>query len=291
MTGSSMVASLSSSDPSPSGENNSSRLSTGPCIALVGSPRRTFGMEEYMDKVEVAVIAHQVAKSSAGVHDGKHLLLRSLLKREKSVINLEPTESDIFPVEHPPPPPPPPLPPVSPPPPPPPPPPTVCPPPPPPPVSPPPPPPVEKVIVNPIFRPEKRASTPPRAGPSTSATSFSIATLQQYTNSFGEEHLIRESRLGKVYLAELPEGKLLEVMKIDNANGRIPVDDFLELVACISDIRHPSILELVGYCAEYGKLLLVYNHFSRRTLHDVLHEREDLDSALSWIARLQVALG
>uniref|UniRef100_A0A453NIW7 Protein kinase domain-containing protein n=1 Tax=Aegilops tauschii subsp. strangulata TaxID=200361 RepID=A0A453NIW7_AEGTS len=85
--------------------------------------------------------------------------------------------------------------------------------------------------------------------------------------------------------------QLLEVMKIDNANGRIPVDDFLELVACISDIRHPSILELVGYCAEYGQRLLVYNHFSRRTLHDVLHERDDLDSALSWGARLQVALG
>lgn len=246
-------------------------------------------VEEPKVKQASAQSRNDVKKGSAGVPDGKHVREINLAipaalekppeKREERVINLERTESDIFAVEPPPPPPPPPLPPVSPP------------PPPPPPVSPPPPPPVEKVIVNPIFRPEKRASTPPRAGPSTSATSFSVATLQQYTNSFGEENLIRESRLGKVYLAELPEGKLLEVMKIDNANGRIPVDDFLELVACISDIRHPSILELVGYCAEYGQRLLVYNHFSRRTLHDVLHEREDLDSALSWIARLQVALG
>ncbi|XP_051194754.1 protein STRUBBELIG-RECEPTOR FAMILY 3 isoform X3 [Lolium perenne] len=212
-------------------------------------------------------------------------------KREDHVINLERTESDIFAAAPLPPPPPPPLPPPAP---------TPTPPPrpppplsspPPPPLSSPPLPPVTKVIANPIFRPEKRASTPPRTGPSTSATSFSVATLQQYTNSFGEESLIRESRLGKVYLAEFPEGKLLEVMKIDNANGRIPVDDFLELVACISDIRHPSILELVGYCAEYGQRLLVYNHFSRKTLHDVLHEGEDLDSALSWNARLQVALG
>lgn len=75
-------------------------------------------------------------------------------------------------------------------------------------MSPPPAPPVEKVIVNPIVMPEKRASTPPRAGPSTSATSFFVATLQQYTNSFGQENLIRGSRLGKVYLAELPEGKV-----------------------------------------------------------------------------------
>ncbi|EEC72599.1 hypothetical protein OsI_06067 [Oryza sativa Indica Group] len=113
----------------------------------------------------------------------------------------------------------------------------------------------------------------------------------QYTNSFEEGNLIRESRLGKVYLAELPEGRFLEVMKIDNANDRIPVDEFLELVASVSDIRHPNILELVGYCAEYGQRLLVYNHFSRKTLHDVLHEGEELDGALSWNARLQVALG
>lgn len=147
------------------------------------------------------------------------------------------------------------------------------------------------MIVNPIVKPEKRVSTPPRTGPSTSATSFSVASLQQYTNSFEEGNLIRESRLGKVYLAELPEGRFLEVMKIDNANDRIPVDEFLELVASVSDIRHPNILELVGYCAEYGQRLLVYNHFSRKTLHDVLHEGEELDGALSWNARLQVALG
>jgi hypothetical protein len=80
-------------------------------------------------------------------------------------------------------------------------------------------------------------------------------------------------------------------MKIDNVNGRVSVDDFLEHVASISKIKHPNILELVGYCAEYGQRLLVYNHFSSRTLDDALHDREDTDSALSWNARLQVAVG
>ncbi|EMS45705.1 Protein STRUBBELIG-RECEPTOR FAMILY 3 [Triticum urartu] len=113
---------------------------------------------------------------------------------------------------------------------------------------------------------------------------------QQYTSNFREQNVIRESRLGKVFLAELPEGKLLEVMKIDNPNGRVSVDDFLELVALISEIKHPNTLELVGYCAEYGQRLLVYNHFSRKTLDDALHDREEIDIELSWNARLQVAL-
>lgn len=80
-------------------------------------------------------------------------------------------------------------------------------------------------------------------------------------------------------------------MKIDNVKGQISVDDFLEHVASISKIKHPNILELVGYCAEYGQRLLVYNHFSRKTLDDALHDRDYTDSALSWNARLQVALG
>lgn len=198
---------------------------------------------------------HELSSSTAA------LAKKSPENQKEHVINFDRTDSDLFPVSLPPPPPPPPL------------------------------PPIERVIANPIVPPEKRYSPPPKTSSSTSATSFSIASLQQYTNSFREENVIRESRLGKVYLAELPDGKLLEVLKIDNANGRISVDDFLEEVECILDIKHPNILELVGYCAEYGQRLLVYNHFSRTTLDDTLHDGEDTESALSWNARLQVALG
>lgn len=185
--------------------------------------------------------------------------------QKEHIINFDRTDSDLFSVSLPPPPPP------------------------------PPPPPIEQVVATPIVPPEKRQSPPPppppRTSTPTSATPFSVASLQQYTNSFREENLIRESRLGKVYLAELPDGKLLEVMKIDNTNGRISVDEFLEQVECVSEIKHPNVLEFVGYCAEYGQRLLVYNHFSRMTLDDALYDGEGTESALSWHARLQVALG
>ena len=42
----------------------------------------------------------------------------------------------------------------------------------------------------------------------TPVTSFSVASLQQYTNSFDEDNLIRDGTWGKVYLAELPNGKV-----------------------------------------------------------------------------------
>jgi hypothetical protein len=98
--------------------------------------------------------------------------------QKEHIINFDRTDSDLFPVSLPPPPPPPPL------------------------------PPIERVVANPIVPPEKRNSPPTKTSSPTSATPFSVASLQQYTNSFREENVIRETRLGRVYLAELPDGKV-----------------------------------------------------------------------------------
>lgn len=67
---------------------------------------------------------------------------------------------------------------------------------------------VERVIVNPVASPEyaMRNTPPEKVNAPTSVSSFAVSSLQQYTNSFREDNLMRESRLGKVYLAELPSG-------------------------------------------------------------------------------------
>ncbi|KAH7654793.1 Non-specific protein-tyrosine kinase protein [Dioscorea alata] len=149
----------------------------------------------------------------------------------------------------------------------------------------------EKVIVNRRVPAESIPKAPSLdLLPPTSVTSFSVASLQQYTGSFREENVISDGRFGKTYLAELPDRKLLAVLKLDNANLNMPVDDFLELVLAISELRHPNITELVGYCAEFGQRLLVYNYFSKRSLHDVLHGGDDLKRKLSWDARIKIAL-
>ncbi|KAF8669278.1 hypothetical protein HU200_051612 [Digitaria exilis] len=150
----------------------------------------------------------------------------------------------------------------------------------------------EKVIVNPSVRTRKgRVPSVGKVDLTTTVKSFSIASLQQYTNSFSEENFIRDSRFGKVYLAELPDGELLEVLKIDAFSSKVPVDAFLELVVSISELRHPNILGLVGYCAEFEQRLLIYEHCSKMTLHDELHYVDDSSKPLSWNARLQVAVG
>uniref|UniRef100_A0A1D1XYD9 Protein STRUBBELIG-RECEPTOR FAMILY 3 n=2 Tax=Anthurium amnicola TaxID=1678845 RepID=A0A1D1XYD9_9ARAE len=164
-----------------------------------------------------------------------------------------------------------------------------------------PPPADDNFMANPTSRTVKIRTPPPekldsstsvlKLNPPTAVLSFSVGSLQQYTNSFSEENVIRDGRLGRVYQAKLPDGKLLAIIKLDNGNNTLPADGFFELVLSISELQHPNIVELVGYCAEHGQRLLVYNYFSRRTLHDVLHSGDDLKRKLSWNTRIQVALG
>ncbi|KAM5588793.1 protein STRUBBELIG-RECEPTOR FAMILY 8 [Rosa sericea] len=124
------------------------------------------------------------------------------------------------------------------------------------------------------------------------ATPYTVATLQTATNSFSQEFLVGEGSLGRVYRAEFPNGKMMAIKKIDNAALSLQEEDnFLEAVSNMSRLRHPNIVTLVGYCAEHGQRLLVYEYIGNGSLHDVLHFAEDGTNTLTWNARVRVALG
>ncbi|KAL6991003.1 hypothetical protein U1Q18_009124 [Sarracenia purpurea var. burkii] len=158
---------------------------------------------------------------------------------------------------------------------------------------PPPPPPflsVDKVTVTPQISPE--TTMRPSEKTPNSVRSFTIATLQQYTNSFSQENLIGGGILGTVYRAEIPTGKLLVVKKLDTAACRkYSNEDFLELVFSVSKLQHPNVVELVGYCAEHGQQLLVYEYCRNGTLHEALHLDDVIHLKLSWNTRIRLALG
>lgn len=62
----------------------------------------------------------------------------------------------------------------------------------------------ENITLKPIM-PIVVTKTPKSTFPS-SVKSFTIASLQQYTNSFSQENLIGEGMISSVYRAELPDG-------------------------------------------------------------------------------------
>ncbi|GMH30335.1 hypothetical protein Nepgr_032178 [Nepenthes gracilis] len=124
-----------------------------------------------------------------------------------------------------------------------------------------------------------------------SAKSFTVALLQQYTDSFSQENFIGEGILGSVYRAGFPDGELVAVKKLNTAAARkLSDNEFVQLVSSISKLHHENIVKLIGYCAEYGQRLFVYEYCSMGTLYDALHFDDEIHKKLSWNARIKIAL-
>ncbi|XVF74212.1 hypothetical protein PTKIN_Ptkin13bG0092300 [Pterospermum kingtungense] len=123
-------------------------------------------------------------------------------------------------------------------------------------------------------------------------TSYSIADLQMATGSFSVENLLGEGSFGRVYRAQFDAGKVLAVKKIDSsALPSETSDDFIERVSNISELHHPNVTELVGYCSEHGQHLLVYEFHKNGSLHDFLHLSDEYSKPLIWNSRVKIALG
>ncbi|KAI3988205.1 hypothetical protein MKX01_011994 [Papaver californicum] len=153
---------------------------------------------------------------------------------------------------------------------------------------------MKKVIVKPNVLTEatrvppvaKALNLPP------SVRSFTIASLQQYTNSFSQENFIGQGMLGSVYRAELPDGKVLAVKKFSSeALIHHKDDQFFQLVSSVYKLRHANVVELVGYCAEHEQRLLISDYCSCGTLYDALHSDNENNKRLSWNARVRISLG
>ncbi|MCD9640296.1 hypothetical protein HAX54_025499 [Datura stramonium] len=124
----------------------------------------------------------------------------------------------------------------------------------------------------------------------TKAVQYSIADLQVATDSFSVENLIGDGSIGSVYRAHFDNGKVLTVKKLYSSELRNP-EGFVKMVHYISQLDHPNVTELVGYCSEDEQHLLVYEFHENGSLHDFLHQMDEDSMLLTWDSRLKIALG
>ncbi|KAL3632125.1 Protein STRUBBELIG-REPTOR FAMILY 7 [Castilleja foliolosa] len=143
----------------------------------------------------------------------------------------------------------------------------------------------DDVTTMPILPPKKVNRGP------INAKLFSVADLQIATDSFNVENLIGEGSIGRVYRAQLDDGKVVAVKKINSA-ALTNYEDFLDIVSEISKLHHPNVTELIGYCSEHGQHLLVYEFHKNGSLHEFLHlDDDEFNKPLTWNARVKIALG
>jgi len=117
---------------------------------------------------------------------------------------------------------------------------------------------------------------------------FRLSELRDATSGFKEVAELGRGSYGFVYKAVLPDGRQLAVKRV-NAAHRIHCNSrgFEADLEVLCKVRHPQLVNLVGYCQEFGERLLIYEFMPNGTLHDHLHGGL---SQLNWGMRFKVAM-
>ncbi|PPS05845.1 hypothetical protein GOBAR_AA14802 [Gossypium barbadense] len=144
-------------------------------------------------------------------------------------------------------------------------------------------------VVSPI-KPEERKSSSLIEVPA-----LSLEELKEKTDNFGSNALIGEGSYGRVYYANLNDGKTLAVKKLDVSAEPEPNVEFLTQVSMVSRLKHENFIELQGYCIDGNIRLLAYEFATMGSLHDVLHGRKGVQGAqpgpvLDWMQRVRIAI-
>ncbi|TYH74068.1 hypothetical protein ES332_D05G372600v1 [Gossypium tomentosum] len=144
-------------------------------------------------------------------------------------------------------------------------------------------------VVSPI-KPEERKSSSLIEVPA-----LSLEELKEKTDNFGSNALIGEGSYGRVYYANLNDGKTVAVKKLDVSTEPEPNVEFLTQVSMVSRLKHENFIELQGYCIDGNIRLLAYEFATMGSLHDVLHGRKGVqgaqpDPVLDWMQRVRIAI-
>ncbi|XP_022766029.1 probable protein kinase At2g41970 isoform X2 [Durio zibethinus] len=121
--------------------------------------------------------------------------------------------------------------------------------------------------------------------------------LNRMTGNFGTKALIGEGSYGRVFYGKLSNGQPAAIKKLDTGSSPEPdSDDFGAQLSIVSRLKHEQFVELMGYCLEANNRILVYEHATMGSLHDVLHGRKGVQGAepgpvLSWNQRAKIAHG
>ena len=79
-------------------------------------------------------------------------------------------------------------------------------------------------------------------------------------------------------------------MKVSN-DSRQGEKEFLAEVQIITQLRHRNVVELLGFCRDRGKFLLVYELLPRGSLDQALFKPKSPEQVLSWPKRWKIVSG
>uniref|UniRef100_A0A452ZQ32 Receptor-like serine/threonine-protein kinase n=1 Tax=Aegilops tauschii subsp. strangulata TaxID=200361 RepID=A0A452ZQ32_AEGTS len=118
-----------------------------------------------------------------------------------------------------------------------------------------------------------------------SLISFKYNDLQFLTKNFSE--ILGVGAFGSVFKGVLPDATIMAVKKLEGL--RQGEKQFRAEVSTIGTIQHVNLIQLLGFCSEGTKRLLVYEYMPNGSLDH--HLFRSSTAPLSWSTRYQIATG
>ncbi|KAK7290531.1 hypothetical protein RIF29_05022 [Crotalaria pallida] len=120
---------------------------------------------------------------------------------------------------------------------------------------------------------------------------FTFRELATATKNFRDETFIGQGGFGTVYKGKLDYMTQGVAVKRLDTTGVQGEKEFLVEVLMLSLLRHPNLVNLIGYCAEGDQRLLVYEYMPLGSLEYHLHDLSPDQEPLDWSTRMMIAAG
>ncbi|XP_021293647.1 putative receptor-like protein kinase At1g72540 [Herrania umbratica] len=124
---------------------------------------------------------------------------------------------------------------------------------------------------------------------------FTLKELEVITHKFSKSNYLGEGGFGPVYKGFIDDNlrpglKAQSVaVKVLDLAGSQGHREWLAEVIFLGQLKHPHLVNLIGYCYEKEHRLLVYEYMARGNLENQLFKR--YGPPLPWLTRLKIAVG
>ncbi|XP_062082453.1 probable LRR receptor-like serine/threonine-protein kinase At1g67720 [Humulus lupulus] len=115
---------------------------------------------------------------------------------------------------------------------------------------------------------------------------FALSDIEVATKKF--EKKIGSGGFGDVYYGKLKDDIEIAV-KVLASNSNQGKREFSNEVTLLSRIHHRNLVQLLGYCQEDGKSMLIYEFMHNGTLKEHLYGPLTQGRSINWIKRLEIA--
>ncbi|KAE8678059.1 putative serine/threonine-protein kinase RLCKVII [Hibiscus syriacus] len=120
---------------------------------------------------------------------------------------------------------------------------------------------------------------------------FKYCKMCAATNNFDPHNQIGEGGFGRVYKGLIENSNRVVAVKQLDRNGYQGNKEFLVEVLILILLKHPNLVEVVGYCIDEDQRVLVYEYMANGCLEDHLIGLPPDKTPLDWKTMMRIAVG